>query len=202
LSTEGIPYLLYSTVAIVPWTYMSEAMTQASQSLISGQGMLGKIYFPRLLFPLTPVLSKLLDFGISLLIILAVMVYYRVAPTWNLLLLPFFLIVMMSIPAAVGMLLASLSIRFRDVKFAMPFIIRMLMYTAPIIYSASAIPDSYRFIYSLNPLVGVIEGMRASLLGTPVPWLFILPGISTSIVMLIAGLLYFKHNEQIFVDVI
>jgi len=202
LSTEGIPYLLYASVAIVPWTYMSDAMTQASQSLISGQGMLGKIYFPRLIFPLTPVLSKLVDFAISILIIVGVMIYYRIVPTWNLLFFPLFLIMMMSIPAAVGMLLASLAIRFRDVKFAMSFVIRMLMYTAPIVYSASGMSTTYRFIYSLNPLVGVIEGFRATLLGTPVPWLFVLPGIVTSIALLIAGILYFNHNERIIVDVI
>lgn len=202
LSTEGIPYLLYASVAIVPWTYMSDAMTQASQSLISGQAMLGKIYFPRLIFPLTPVLSKLVDFAISILIIVGVMIYYRIVPTWNLLFFPLFFIMMMSIPAAVGMLLASLAIRFRDVKFAMSFVIRMLMYTAPIVYSASGMSTTYRFIYSLNPLVGVIEGFRATLLGTPVPWLFVLPGIVTSIVLLIAGILYFNHNERIIVDVI
>lgn len=202
LSTEGIPYILFSTVAIIPWTYMSEAMGQSSQSLVNDQGMLGKIYFPRLIYPMTPVLSKLVDFGISLIILLGVLVYYHVTPTWNLLLLPLFVLMMMCIPAAIGMWLSSLGIRFRDVRFAMPFILRMLMYTAPIIYSASAIPETYRIIYSLNPIVGVIEGFRACLLGTPIMWQYIWPGIITGVVLLISGASYFKQTEQVFVDVI
>ena len=154
LDTQGIPYFLFSTVAIIPWTYMSQAMTSSSQSLITGKAMLGKIYFPRLIFPITPVLTKLVDFSISLLVILGVMLYYRVLPTWNILFLPLFIIYMVSIPAGIGMWLSSLAIRFRDVKHALPFLMRMMIYTAPIVYSASSIPDSYRFFYSLNPLVG------------------------------------------------
>lgn len=202
LSTEGIPYMLFSAVAIIPWTYMSEAMNYSSQSLVAGQGMLGKIYFPRLIFPLTGVLSKLIDFGISFIIILCMLVYYHVTPTWNLLLLPMFAILMICIPAGVGMWLSSLAIRFRDVRFAMQFIIRMLMYSAPIVYSASAIPEKYRIIYSLNPLVGVIEGFRASLLGIPIQWLYIWPGVITAIIIFISGALYFKRMEHVFVDVI
>jgi len=202
LSTEGIPYILFSSVAIIPWTYMSEAMVQSSQSLVSEQAMLGKVYFPRLIYPMTAVLSKLVDFGISLLILLGVLAYYHVTPTWNLLLLPLFVLFMMCIPAAIGMWLSSLSIRFRDVRFAMPFILRMLMYTAPIIYSASAIPETYRIIYSLNPIVGVIEGFRACLLGTPMMWRYIYPGIITGIVLLVSGASYFKQTERVFVDVI
>ena len=202
LDTGGIPYFLFSTVAIIPWTYMSQAMSHSSQSLITGKAMLGKIYFPRLIFPITPVLTKLVDFSISLLIILGVMLYYRVLPTWNFLFLPLFVIYMLSIPAGIGMWLSSLAIRFRDVKHAMPFVMRMMIYTAPIVYSASSIPDSYRFLYSLNPLVGVIEGYRACLLGQPIPWPFIWPGIITAGLLLISGALYFKRMEWLFVDVI
>ena len=202
LSTEGIPYVLFSTVAIIPWTYMSEAMSQSSQSLVQGQQMLGKIYFPRLIFPMTAVFSKLLDFAISLIILLGMFVYYHITPTWNLLLLPLFVIQMMCIPAGIGLWLSSMAIRFRDVRFAMQFILRMLIYTAPIVYSASAIPEKYRIIYSLNPIVGVIEGFRACLLGTPIPWPYIVPGLITMIILLISGALYFKRMEWVFADVI
>jgi lipopolysaccharide transport system permease protein len=181
---------------------MSQAMTQSSQSLVQGQHMLGKVYFPRLIFPLTPVLARLIDFGISILIILVVVIYYSVMPTWNLIFLPLFIILMMAIPAGIGMWLSALAIRFRDVKHAMPFVIRMLIYTAPIVYSASSIPDSYRFIYSLNPIVAVIEGYRACLLGSPIPWLFILPGLFTAIILLLGGAFYFSRMERVFVDVI
>ncbi len=202
LSTDGIPYFLFSAVAVIPWNYMSQAMSQSSQSLVTYQLMLGKVYFPRLVFPLTPILARLLDFAISILIILCVMLFYRVHPSWNLMFLPLFLIMMMAVPAGIGMWLSALAIRFRDVKFTMPFVVRMLVYTAPIVYSASTIPEKYRFLYSLNPIVGVIEGFRSCLLGTPIPWFFILPGIITSILLLVSGAFYFKKMERVFVDVI
>jgi lipopolysaccharide transport system permease protein len=202
ISTEGIPYMLFATVAIIPWNYMSVAMTQSSQSLVTGQNMLGKIYFPRLLFPLTPILARLVDFGISLLLLMAVAAYYQVTPTWNLLFFPLFLIQMMCISFSVGTWLSPMSIRYRDVNLAMPFVIRMLMYTAPIVYSAASIPDKYRIIYSLNPVVGVVEGFRACLLGTPMPWAFIWPGMIVTAILLIGGLAYFKSKEYLFVDVI
>lgn len=202
VSTDGIPYFLFSTVAIIPWNYMSQSMTVSSQSLVTGQNMLGKVYFPRIAFPVTPILAKMVDFGISIFIMLGVMLYYRVLPTWNLLFFPLFLALMMSIPFGIGLWLSSLAIRFRDVKHAMPFVVRMLIYTAPIVYSATSIPEKYRIIYSLNPLVGVIEGFRACFLGIPMPWPYIWPGIITAIVLLISGAMYFKRMERIFVDVI
>jgi lipopolysaccharide transport system permease protein len=202
VSTDGIPYVLFTSVAIIPWTYMSQAMTQSSQSLVTGQNMLGKIYFPRLIFPITPVLARLVDFLISVLIVFAVSLYYRILPTWNLLLFPLFFVLMISISAGVGMWLSAMAIRFRDVKYAMPFAVRMLMYTAPIVYSASSIPKTYRIFYSLNPLVGVIEGYRACLLGTPMPWPYIWPGAITALILLISGAFYFQRMERVFVDVI
>ena len=202
IPSDGIPYVLFSTVAIIPWAYMSSTMGQSSQSLIQGSAMLGKIYFPRLLFPFTPILSRLVDFGISILLILCVMIYYQVQPTWNLLLLPFFVIYMMAIPTGIGLWLSSLAIRFRDVKQAMPFFMQMLMYTAPIVYSASSIPEQYRIVYSINPIVGVIEGYRACLLGGPMPWEYIVPGMLTVTILVITGAFYFKRMERIIVDVI
>jgi lipopolysaccharide transport system permease protein len=202
VNTDGIPYVLFSTVAIIPWAYMSQAMIQSSQSLVSGQHMLGKVYFPRLIFPLTSVLAKLVDFGISMLIVLAAALYYRVVPTWNVLLFPIFVVLMASIAAGVGMWLSAMAIRFRDVRHAMPFAVRMLMYTAPIVYSASSIPEKWRFVYSLNPIVAVIEGFRACLLGTPMPWAYIWPGMITAAILLITGAFYFKRMERVFVDVI
>lgn len=202
VNTDGIPYVLFSSVAIIPWTYMSQSMTLSSQSLIQEQHMLGKVYFPRLIFPITPVISKLVDFGISVIVILCIIFYYRIPPTQNLLLLPLFLIMMVSIPTGIGLWSSSLAIRFRDVRHAMPFFVQILMYTAPIVYSASSIHEKYRIIYSLNPIVGVIEGYRSCLLGTPVPWHYILPGIITTILLLLSGALYFRRMEKIFVDVI
>jgi lipopolysaccharide transport system permease protein len=202
IETDGIPYALFSTVAIIPWTYMSNAMSAGATSLVTGSGMLGKIYFPRIIYPITPILAKLVDFAISMLLVLAAMVYYGVWPTANMLLLPLFVLMMVAVPLGISLWLSALAIRYRDVKFAMPFVIKMLIYSAPIVYSATAIPEKWRLVYSLNPIVGVIEGFRATVLGTDIPWMFILPGIATSAILVVGGLLYYHRMEKVFVDVI
>lgn len=200
--TEGIPYALFSGVAIIPWTYISQAITNSSQSLVTGQAMLGKIYFPRLIYPFTGILAKLVDFSISILIIFLLLIYYRVYPTWNLLYFPVLVFFMMTASAGVGLWLSAMAIRFRDIRLLMPFLIRMLMFTAPIVYSASTIPSDYRFLYSFNPLVGIIEGYRSCFLGTPMPWQFVIPGFLTAMALFLGGIIYFKKMEHVFVDVI
>jgi lipopolysaccharide transport system permease protein len=130
------------------------------------------------------------------------MVYYRVAPTWNLVYLPVFILMMMLVPAGIGMWMSALAIRYRDVRFAMQYILQMLMYSAPIVYSASTIPPEYRLVYSLNPIVGVVEGYRAALLGTEMPWIYIIPGMVTALLLLVSGVAYFKRMERVFADVI
>lgn len=202
IETDGIPYILFVTVALVPWTYMSDAMVLSSQSLIQEQHMLGKVYFPRLIYPLTPAISKLLDFAIALLLVAGVLFYYRVTPTWNLAFLPFLIVWMIMIPAGIGMWLSALAVRFRDVKFAMQFAIRMLLYTAPILYTASPMPEKYRVLYSLNPLVGVIEGFRACLLGIDISWEYIVPAMIMTTLLFVTGAMYFRKMERVFVDVV
>jgi lipopolysaccharide transport system permease protein len=201
IPTDGIPYILFSTVAIIPWTYMSSAMTQSSQSLLSNQGMLGKIYFPRMIFPLAPILSLFGNFCVSCLVLISVLVYYRIPPTWNIAYLPIFLLMMMCIPAGVGMWLSSMAVRYRDVKFAMHYFIQLLMYSAPIVYSASTIPENLRIVYSLNPIVGVIEGFRGVFLGMEMAWTYIIPGMITAAVLFISGAFYFRKMERIIADV-
>jgi lipopolysaccharide transport system permease protein len=177
-------------------------MAQSSESLVNQQHILGKIYFPRIIFPMTPVLARIVDLGISMIIVVCVLLYYRVNPSINILYLPFFLLLMVCISAGVGFWLSSMAIRFRDVKYAMQFAVRLLMYSAPIVYSASSIPENYRMFYSINPLVAVIEGFRACLLGYSIPWQFIWPGTITAFLLLISGAFYFKRMEKVFVDVI
>jgi lipopolysaccharide transport system permease protein len=202
VQTDSIPYVLFCSVAVVPWTYMSQALTQSSQSLILGQQILSKVYFPRELFPITPVLATLVDFTLSLVLLLPIMAYYKIPPTWNLLYLPLFILMMICIPAGLGMLLSSLAARFRDVKFATRFAITLLMYSAPIVYSASSLSPIKRLIYSFNPLVGVIEGFRSCLLGSEIQWIYIFPGMAAIVIILIISILYFKKTEWIFADVI
>jgi lipopolysaccharide transport system permease protein len=154
------------------------------------------------LFPLTPILAKLVDFSISLVILIAVMLYHDVELTWNILLLPFLLIAMVLVPTGLGMWLAALAIRYRDIKFAMTYVIKLLIYSAPILYSASAIPAELRVWYSLNPIVAVIEGFRSCLLGTEIQWIYIAPGLFTSVLLFLSGAIYFRRMERVFVDVI
>ena len=142
IPTDGVPYFLFATVSVLPWTYMSQAMGQASQSLVSGQNLLSKVYFPRIIFPITPVLARLVDFFVSIFILIPVIIYYQVSLTWNVLYLPLFLFMMIAIPFAIGSWLSAVAIRFRDVKHALPFILRMLIYSAPIVYSSSSIPEN------------------------------------------------------------
>ena len=202
LSTDGIPYVLFSTIAVIPWTYMSDAMNKSSQSLVTSQSMLGKIYFPRIIFPMTPVIAGILNFLISLVMIIAVMIYYDVTPTLNIIALPFFVIMMIIVPFGIGLWLSSLAIRFRDVKFAMNFALRLMIYTAPVLYSANAVPEQYKLLYAVNPLVSVIQGFRTCLLGGPWDLELIVPGIITGIILVIAGTAYFKRMERVIVDVI
>jgi lipopolysaccharide transport system permease protein len=144
----------------------------------------------------------LVDFSISLVILILVMIYYQVTPTWNLLLIPALILAMMLVPTGIGMWLAALAIRYRDVKFAMTYMIKLLIYSAPILYSASSIPENLRFWYSLNPIVAVIEGFRACLLGGQIEWQFIVPGLVTAVLLFLSGALYFRRMERVFVDVI
>lgn len=202
VDTGGIPYFLFATAAIVPWDYLSQAMSASSLSLITEQRILLKVYFSRMVFPITPVISRLIDFGISAIVAVAIMIFFGVYPTWKLLLLPVFVLLMIIVAVSVGFWFSTMAVRFRDVNHAIPLIVRMLMYTAPVIYSISAIPENFRLIYSMNPIVSVIEGFRACLLGLPFVWIHILPGMATAIVFFIVGLLYFRQMESIFVDVI
>jgi lipopolysaccharide transport system permease protein len=200
--TDGIPYILFSTVAIIPWTFMSQTIGQSSLSLVENKALLGKVYFPRILFPITPIFSRSIDFGISIIILIGVMVYYNVLPGVKILLLPIFLVQMFLVPATFGLFLSALAIRFRDVKIAMQFLLRMFIYSAPIVYSATNIPEPYRSIYSLNPIVGVIEGFRFSLLGINVPWQYIAISFCSTLILFSIAALYFHRMEHVFVDVI
>jgi lipopolysaccharide transport system permease protein len=163
---------------------------------------LGKVYIPRVIFPLVPVLASLLDFFISLSIVAVSLVYFKIPLSVNLLVLPAIVLFMMVFSLSLGLWFSAVAIRFRDVTHGMPFAIRTLMYTAPVVYPISKIPPDYRFLYSLNPITSIIESMRSCLLGTDFTWAHILPGFFVTFVLLIGGIIYFKHMEPVFVDVI
>ncbi len=202
IPSEGVPYPIFSFAALVPWTYFSSAMSGSTQSLVSNQNMLTKVYFPRLVIPMTPVLAKLVDFGIAFVILLLMMAGFSIAPTWNVVFLPWLIVLMILTAAGVGMWLSALAIQYRDVRFALSFIAQLLMYAAPVVWPASLVPEQLRPLYGLYPMAGVIEGFRSALLGTnPMPWDLILPGTLSAVVIAISGAFYFRRLERIFADV-
>ena len=203
VSSDGVPYAIFSYAALVPWTYFSSALTGASGSLVGASGMISKVYFPRLIIPLTTVLSNLVDFAIALLILFGLMVWFGMQPTIWALLLPLLVLLMMLTATGLGMWLTALAIQYRDVNYGLSFAVQLLMYAAPVVYPASSIPQQYRWLYGLNPMAGVIEGFRSALLGTnPMPWDLLLPGTIVAIIVFIGGALYFRRMERIFADVV
>lgn len=203
VSSDGVPYAIFSYTALVPWTYFAGALTSSSGSLLSSAGMLTKVYFPRLVIPIAPLLSKLVDFIIALLILFGLMLWFQIPPTIWALTVPLLVLLMMVTAAGLGMWLTALSVQYRDIKYAMSFIVQLLMYAAPVIYPVSSIPDQYRLLYGINPMVGVIAGFRSALLGTnPMPWDLLAVGSATAIVIAFSGMFYFRRMETIFSDVV
>jgi lipopolysaccharide transport system permease protein len=200
--SDGIPYPIFSYAALVPWTYFSTAMTDSTQSLVTNARMLSKIYFPRLIIPMTPILAKLVDFVIAFGLLLIMMLWFQIAPTWNVIFLPLLILLMVLTAAGTGMWLSGLAIQYRDVKYGVTFVAQLLMYAAPVVWPASLIPAQFRWLYGLYPMAGVIEGFRSALLGsTPMPWDLILMGSLSAIVLTVTGMLYFRNLERIFADV-
>lgn len=203
IASDGVPYAIFSYTALVPWTYFSGALTTASGSLISSSGMLSKVYFPRLIIPLTAVLSNLVDFAIALLVLFGLMIWFGASPTLGALLLPMLVLLMVVTAAGLGMWLTALAVQYRDVKYGMGFAVQLFMYAAPVVYPASSIPRQYRLLYGLNPMAGVIEGFRSALLDTnAMPWDLLFVGTIAAIVIFASGVLYFRRMERIFADVV
>lgn len=206
VDSDGVPYAIFSYVALVPWLYFSTALSSSSLSLVNNTDMLTKIYFPRLVFPMTPVVSKLVDFVISFVIVFVLMAWFRIPPTVNIIYLPLLIALMMLTAAGLGLWFAAMSVQYRDVKHAMPFLTQILMYAAPVVWSGSLIAERFgqagRYLFGLYPMVGVIEGFRAALLDTgPMPWDMIAVGTVSALILFVTGLFYFRRMESTFADV-
>ena len=200
--SEGIPYPIFSYSALVAWTYFANSITTSGNSL-AGNEMISKVYFPRLIAPLSPVLAFLLDFVIAFVILIGMMLYYHIYPTVMTLFLPLLVILMMFTASGVGMILSPLNAKYRDIRFALPFLVQFWMFASPVVYPVSMLPEKYRLIYAINPMVGVIEGFRSALLGTVAfPTQMLLISTLVSVILFIAGALYFRHTERYFADVI
>jgi len=203
VQTDNIPYPLFSLSALLPWGYFSNAVLRASRSLVENMQVISKVYFPRMIIPIAGSVSGLVDLGASFFVLFITMLIYNMPLRLEMLYLPIFIIVAIAFSLAVGLWLATLSVKYRDVSFAVNFMIQALMYLSPVIYPVSLVPDAFKFVYQLNPMTGVIQGFRWSLLGIgePVGVTFYL-SILVVILLLISGAYVFRRTERTIVDLL
>ena len=206
IPSDGIPYPVFSYAALVPWVYFSSSMTKSTQSIIGSTGIFTKVYFPRIIIPLTPVIAGLVDFIIALGIVFIMLFWYGIALTWNILWLPVFTFIMILTSSGIGMWLSALAIQYRDIRHAINFLSQLMLYAAPVVWPMSLLKhkfgDSIAFWYGLYPMAGVIEGFRYALIGQiNMQWNLVLLGGLSGIILFVSGAIYFKHKERIFADV-
>jgi lipopolysaccharide transport system permease protein len=203
ISSDGVPYPIFAYTALVPWTFFANALSQASNSLLEHERMITKIYFPRLLLPVAAVLSGLLDFAISFSILIGMMAWYGLTPTIGLLFVPFFILMATLTALGVGLWLSALNVQYRDVRYVIPFLVQFWLFSTPVAYSSSLVPEKWQILYGLNPMAGVVEGFRWALLGTShISIELVLASLVTISVVLISGLYYFRRMEETFADVV
>ncbi len=201
LPSEGIPYPIFTFTALLPWQLFAHAMTESGNSLVANQQLITKVYFPRLVIPLGAVLSGLVDFAIAFLVLLGMMLFYGVPLSLNVLALPAFIFLAVLTALTVGIWLSALNVEYRDVRYTIPFLTQFWMFLTPIAYSSSLIPEAWRWLYSLNPMVGVVEGFRWALLGKQgfsLP--FFLVSVAVVSILFLGGLAYFRRMEDSFAD--
>ena len=203
MPSDGTWYPVFVYTALLPWTYFAQAIGRSGGSLVSNSSMISKVYFPRLILPLASIVGPLLDFALSFIILLAMVFWAESALTWKILTLPLFLSLAFMTALGVSLFISAANVRYRDVGHTIPFVMQIWMFASPVVYPVSAVPEHWRFIYSLNPMAGVIEGFRWALLGKASPD-FVVMTISVAVVLalLFGGVVYFKHMERIFADVI
>jgi lipopolysaccharide transport system permease protein len=202
--SNGAPYAVITLAALLPWQLFANAMTQGSASLIASSSMITKVYFPRLIIPSSATLSGLVDFAISFVILIGVMLWYGVTPRWGLLLLPLFSLSAFLAAFGAALWLSALNVRYRDVKHVVPFLVRIGTYVSPVGFLSEVVPERWRLWYSLNPIVGVIDGFRWAILGpdfTPY-WPGFWLGLAVCALVLVSGALFFRSTEKTFADVI
>ena len=201
--SDGLPYPVFAYTALVPWTYFSQALSRCGTGLVSNANLITKVYFPRLIIPIADVITPAVDCLFAFMLLLGMIEWFGIAPTYGLLAIPLFLFMAMVTALAVGLWLSPLNVRYRDVGHTIPFVIQFWMFASPVVYPVSLVPEPWRLIYSLNPMVGVIEGFRWGLLGKENPdFLSIVVSVATVLVLLAGGLVFFKRMERTFADVI
>jgi lipopolysaccharide transport system permease protein len=203
LPSDGIPYPILVFSAMLPWQFFANSLTESSTSLITNVNLVSKTYFPRLILPTSSVVVAFIDFAISFVILLGLMAYFAFWPTWRMLILPGFTALAFAVALGPGLLITALNVRYRDFRYVVPFIVQMGLYISPVGFSSSVIPDKYRLLYSLNPMVGVIDGFRWSICGnTTLYWPGFLVSLVVTAVMLLIAVVYFRRTERTFADII
>jgi lipopolysaccharide transport system permease protein len=202
IPSDGVPYPLFSFAALLPWTLFSEGLTRSTMSMVSNANIMTKVYFPRLVMPLSGIMSPVVDFAISFSILMLMMVYYGFFPTVNVVFLPLFMLLALATSLGVGLWLSALNVQYRDFQYTVPFIIQIWMFASPVVYPASLLPESLRFLYGLNPMAGVIEGFRWVLLGTDMPGSMMVVSVLVVMALLVSGVFYFRKMEMFYADVV
>jgi len=203
IPSDGIPYPIFSYAALVPWTFFANGLGKASNSLVGSSNLIKKVYFPRLAIPIASVLSGIIDFVLSFIILIGLMLYYGITPTANVVWLPFLLALSFIIALGVSLWLSALNVQFRDVQYIIPFITQLWLFATPIAYPSSILPYKWKTLYAMNPMVGVVEGFRWALLGTDTaPGPIIIVSSLVALLLLVSGALYFRRLEKTFADVV
>jgi len=203
IPSDGLPYPIFAYCALLPWQLFSHAMMESGNSLVANQNLITKVYFPRLVIPLSAVLAGLVDFGIAFLVLLGMMAYYGMAPTMAVVTLPLFILLAIATALAVGLWLSALNVQYRDVRYTIPFLTQFWLLATPIAYPSSLVPEGWRVLYGLNPMAGVVEGFRWALLGTAnAPGRMLAVSVAVVLAFLIGGLYYFRSMERTFADVV
>lgn len=203
LSSDGIPYPIFSFAALVPWTLFSNGLTQATNSLVASSNLIKKVYFPRLIIPIATVLAGVVDFLLAFGVLLILMIYYGITPTVNIIWLPLFLALTVIAALAVSLWLSALNVEYRDIKYVIPFLTQIWLFATPIAYSSTLLNEPWRTVYGLNPMVGVVEGFRWALLGTNTqPGMMALASTGAALILLLSGAFYFRRMEKTFADTI
>ena len=203
-SDGNVPYAIMVYAAMLPWQFFSSSISESSNSLIGNTQLITKVYFPRIIIPISSVVTSFIDFLVSFAILILLMAYYRFAPSWNILFLPFFLMIAFLTSTGIGLYITALNVKYRDFRYIIPFIVQLGLYISPVGFSSSIVPDKFRLLYSLNPMVGVIDGFRWAILGTKST--IYLPGFFMSIAVmlffLVLGIYKFRKMEKTFADII
>jgi lipopolysaccharide transport system permease protein len=203
LPNDGTPYPVFYFCALLPWTYFASTIGIAGNSLVHDPNLITKVYFPRAILPASAVISGLVDFFIGSLLLLCILGFYGISFEWRTMLWPILVVLLVSLSLGVGLFLSALNLKYRDVKYIIPFTIQFLLFATPVIYSTRILPEQYRLLFSLNPLTGIIEGFRAVLVpARPMDWSLLAISVVLTAVILISGTLYFRSNERYFADLV